>query len=179
MWCWQYLPALIWSMVSKCPRSLYTENLNLVKEWRLWSTLTDQKYTYINRGLQSWSSPVYQVEIPCWFVYRIWPCQLSCLGSLVGKSWWSWVRVPPEAANFSLKKDCFGQIVLCCFAFLLCCCCCLAFLRGDCSYMYYSHMLWQLTCPLWSLCPYHQPWQRSYSDCYTGRAVTGITVGWY
>ena len=63
-----------------------------------------------------------------WFVCRIWPSQLSCLGSSVGKhrlaSWWSWVRVPPEAANFSLKNDCFGRVVLCtCFAFLLCCCC--------------------------------------------------------
>ena len=35
--------------------------------------------------------------------------------------------VPPEAANFSLKNDCFRRVVLCCFAFLLCCCCCLAF----------------------------------------------------
>ena len=27
-----------------------------------------------------------------------------------------------EAANFSLKNDCFGRVVLCCFA----CCCCVA-----------------------------------------------------
>ena len=31
--------------------------------------------------------------------------------------------VQPEEANFSLKNDCFGPVVLCCFAFLLCCCC--------------------------------------------------------
>ena len=28
---------------------------------------------------------------------------------------------PLEAANFSLKKDCLGRVVLCCFVFLLCC----------------------------------------------------------
>ena len=44
-------------------------------------------------------------------------------------------RIAYEAANFSLKNDCFGRVVLCCFAFLLCCCC-LAFLSissSDCS----------------------------------------------
>ena len=42
-----------------------------------------------------------------------------------------------RTANYSLKNDCFGRVVLCCFAFLLCCyCCCLAFLSiswSDCS----------------------------------------------
>ena len=46
---------------------------------------------------------------------------------------WAWVRVPPEAANFSLKNDCFGRVVLCCFAFLLYYCC-LAFLGISWSY---------------------------------------------
>ena len=32
----------------------------------------------------------------------------------------SWVQVPSEA-DFSLKNNCFGQVVLCCFVFLLCC----------------------------------------------------------
>ena len=44
----------------------------------------------------------------------------------------TYVHVPTctfhtEAANFSLKNDCFGRVALCFFAFLLCCCCCLAF----------------------------------------------------
>ena len=41
----------------------------------------------------------------------------------------------PEAANVSLKNDCFGRVVLCCFVFQMCCCC-LAFLSiswSDCS----------------------------------------------
>ena len=47
------------------------------------------------------SSPVYQVEMLCDLYAGFEPSQLSCLGSLVGKSVaWSWVRVPPEAANF-------------------------------------------------------------------------------
>ena len=29
------------------------------------------------------------------------------------------LEVLPEVANFSLKNDCFGRVVLCCFAF--CC----------------------------------------------------------
>ena len=33
----------------------------------------------------------------------------------------SQVRIPPEAANFSLKNDCLGRVVLCCFVVLLCC----------------------------------------------------------
>ena len=43
---------------------------------------------------------------------------------------------PRVACMHALKNDCFGRVVLCCFAFLLCCCCCLAFLsisRIDCS----------------------------------------------
>ena len=71
---------------------------------------------------------------------------LSCLGSLVGKSvaWKvechgfgvSWIRVPPEAADFSLKNDCFGRVVLCCFAFLLCCVCPASLFEVDCSCIY-------------------------------------------
>ena len=81
-----------------------------------------------------------------WFVCRIRPSQLSCLGSSVGKSiaWkvaWSWVRVPPKAANFSLKN--FRRVMLCCFAFLLCYCCCLDFLSISwsnciCRYNFYG-----------------------------------------
>ena len=61
---------------------------------------------------------------------------LTCLGSLVGKSV-AW-KADCGAANFSLKNDCSGWVVLCCFAFLLCCCCCLPFLSvswSDCSCM--------------------------------------------
>ena len=52
-----------------------------------------------------------------------------CVWGGGGKGWGlsvlgrSWVSVPPEAANFSLKNDCFERVelVLCCFVFLLCC----------------------------------------------------------
>ena len=40
--------------------------------------------------------------------------------------WWAWFRVPPEAANFSLKNDSFRQVVLCYFTFL-------SFSWSDCS----------------------------------------------
>ena len=30
-------------------------------------------------------------------------------------------RIPPEAADFSLKNDCVGRVVLRCFVFLMCC----------------------------------------------------------
>ena len=30
------------------------------------------------------------------------------------------VQILPKAANFSWKNDCFGRVVLCCFAFLFC-----------------------------------------------------------
>ena len=36
----------------------------------------------------------------------------------------SWVQVPPEAANFSLKNDCFNWascVVLLCLSIVLCC----------------------------------------------------------
>ena len=39
-------------------------------------------------------------------------------------------------SSLQIYNDCFGRVVLCCFAFLLCCCYCLAFLsisRIDCS----------------------------------------------
>ena len=57
----------------------------------------------------------------CYLYTRFEPSQLSCLGSLVGKSvaWRADGQIPPEAANFSLKNDCFGRVVLRCFAFLL------------------------------------------------------------
>ena len=51
-------------------------------------------------------------DLPCLALYlyrKFGPCQLSCLGGKVGKalgleSRVSWVRIPPEAANFSLEK---------------------------------------------------------------------------
>ena len=52
------------------------------------------------------------------------PSQLSCLGSSVGRALCiecrvSWVRVPPEAAQFFLgKMTALG--VLCCFALFVC-----------------------------------------------------------
>ena len=60
----------------------------------------------------SLNSPVHQVETICLALYldkKFGPCQLSCLGSLVGRalsleSRVSWVQIPPEAANFSLEK---------------------------------------------------------------------------
>ena len=53
--------------------------------------------------------------------------QLSYLGSLVGKSI-AWKADGCGGSLFSLKNDCFGQVLLCC--------CCLAFLSiswSDCS----------------------------------------------
>ena len=93
-------------------------------------------YSLINvvHAIPSLSSPAHQVEMLLWFVCRIRPSQLSCLGSSVGKSitWKADGRGfeshSRQLYNFSLKNDCFGQVVLCCFAFLLCCWCCLAFL---------------------------------------------------
>ena len=71
----------------------------------------------------SLSSPVYQVEMicPCLALYlhrKFGPCQLSCLGGLVGKalgleSRVSWVRIPPEVANFSLEKKTSSGELLC------------------------------------------------------------------
>ena len=34
---------------------------------------------------------------------------------------WLLVRVPPKAANFSFKNNCFGQVMLCCFVFVMHC----------------------------------------------------------
>ena len=69
---------------------------------------------------------------------RIRPSQLSCLSSSVsnGRGFESHLRQP-------IKNDCFGRVVLCCFAFLLCCCCCLAFLSiswSDCPHVYMVFM---------------------------------------
>ena len=71
---------------------------------------------------------VYQVEILCFaLTCMIRPSQLSCLGSSVGKSirlehGRLWVRIPPEAAHFSLKMTTLSVlrcVVLCCV--VLCC----------------------------------------------------------
>ena len=61
-------------------------------------------------AMLSLSSPVHQVETIFLALYldkKFGPCQPSCLGSLVDKalgleSRVPWVRIPPEAANFSL-----------------------------------------------------------------------------
>ena len=72
-------------------------------------------------------SPVYQVEMICLaLLYKKFsPCQLSCLGSIVGRalgleSRVSWVRIPPEAANFfSGKKTSSGKFDWICFSVVL------------------------------------------------------------
>lgn len=49
------------------------------------------------------------------FLERVWPSQLSCLdNSELPSMWVSWVRILPEAANFSLKSDCSGLFVVSC-----------------------------------------------------------------
>ena len=50
-----------------------------------------------------------------------WKYSVGKIEYMYMESGWSWVQVPPEAANFFLKNNCFGRVVLCCFVFLLCC----------------------------------------------------------
>ena len=62
------------------------------------------------------SSPVYKIVIPwlrCFgcFVCVSWPSQLSCLGTLVAQLKSVAYRIL-EAADFPLKYDCFGRVVL-------------------------------------------------------------------
>ena len=85
---------------------------------------------------------VHVVEMLCDLYTGFEPSQLSCLSSLVGKSvaWRADGRGfeshSARGSQFFFENDCFGHVVLCCFAFLLCCCCCLAFLSisySDCS----------------------------------------------
>ena len=63
-----------------------------------------------------------------WYGILVWVSEYSGISFIVYntthfkrrlESWWLWVQVPPKAANFSLKNDCFGRVVLCCLAFLL------------------------------------------------------------
>ena len=80
--------------------------------------------------------PVYQVRLdwlplPC--IALIWPSQLSCLGSSVGRasiclvSSMLWVQIPPEQLFFHWKKRYSGLLY------------CLAVMKSNSSHVYCNH----------------------------------------
>ena len=96
--------------------SLYNVNEHQVSWWGSTVLLLNTKFEFTWNNLR--------------FVYKVWPSQLSCLGSSVGRasleSWWSsWVWVPPEAANEKwlfrascVVLFCLSVVFLPCLAFL-------------------------------------------------------------
>ena len=83
------------------------------------------------------------------------PCHLSCLGSSVGRalgleSRVSWVRVPPEAAHFSLEKE-LCHVVLCLVVLYCIVLPCLLSRTMSCTlvYMYNVHDIVHVPCTLY------------------------------
>ena len=69
------------------------------------------------------SSPLYQVAMLCWLVHRIWPSQLSCLNSLVGKNvaWKAGGRGLGSHPRQPIYQKMTVSGELCCVALPFCC----------------------------------------------------------
>ena len=100
--------------------------------------------------ISSLSSPVYQVEMLYWFVYRIQPRQLRCLCSLVDKSiTWKvdghgFKAYPKQPIKMTVRASC---VVLLCLSVVLLPCLSQYLLKWLFTYFWASRIVWAAKVP--------------------------------